>query len=99
MRGRQRPDDGAPELLGPLLTELVARRRALEVFVLLWDYSVLYLPEREPLPRLNLDWRTPERIHVCLDSNLPLGASHHEKIVVVDNAVAYCGGQWDTCGR
>ena len=37
-----------------------------------------------------------------LDNRLPLGAAHHEKIVVIDDAVAYCGGidltlrRWDT---
>ena len=30
---------------------------------------------------------------------LPLGASHHEKIVVVDDSVAYCGGMDLTLGR
>ena len=38
----------------------------------------------------------------CLDDDLPLGASHHQKIVVVDDAVAFSGGldltirRWDT---
>jgi phosphatidylserine/phosphatidylglycerophosphate/cardiolipin synthase-like enzyme/uncharacterized membrane protein YdjX (TVP38/TMEM64 family) len=71
------------------------------VHVLLWDYSLLYALEREPLPRLNLDWRTPRRVKVCLDGRLPIGASHHEKIAVIDDRVAYCGGldltirRWD----
>lgn len=101
IRGTEPADDGAPETLGPLLTWLTERRRELVVRVLLWDYSVLYVLEREPLPRLNLDWQTPRNVKVCLDSNLPFGASHHEKIVVIDDSVAYCGGldltirRWD----
>jgi uncharacterized membrane protein YdjX (TVP38/TMEM64 family) len=37
-----------------------------------------------------------------LDSHLPVGASHHEKLVIIDDNVAYCGGidltlrRWDT---
>jgi phospholipase D1/2 len=37
-----------------------------------------------------------------LDDDLPAGAAHHQKIVVVDDAIAFCGGQdvtirrWDT---
>lgn len=102
IRGDEEPDDGAPLTLGPLLTHLITQNEKLEVYLLLWDYSVLYALEREPVPRLNLDWRTPHRVKVCLDDELPMGASHHEKLVVIDDAVAYCGGldltirRWDT---
>jgi phosphatidylserine/phosphatidylglycerophosphate/cardiolipin synthase-like enzyme/uncharacterized membrane protein YdjX (TVP38/TMEM64 family) len=102
LRGPEPPEDGQPETLGPFLSRLVDAHPELEVCLLLWDYSVLYAAEREPLPRLKLDWRTPERLRVCLDDELPFGASHHEKLVVVDDAVAFCGGldltirRWDT---
>jgi len=95
-------DDGAPEELKALLTYAAERRPELSVHVLLWDYSILYALDREPLPSLNLDWTTPRQIEVCLDDVLPLGACHHQKIVVVDDAVAFCGGldlavgRWDT---
>jgi phosphatidylserine/phosphatidylglycerophosphate/cardiolipin synthase-like enzyme/uncharacterized membrane protein YdjX (TVP38/TMEM64 family) len=95
-------DDGAPEGLKALLVHVAQRRPELSVHVLLWDYSILYALDREPLPRLNLDWTTPARIEVCLDDVLPLGSCHHQKIVVVDDAVAFCGGldlaigRWDT---
>lgn len=95
-------DDGAPDSLGALLTHIAERRPDIRVHVLLWDYSMLYALEREPLPSLNLDWRTPPQIDVCLDDVLPLGASHHQKIVVVDDSVAFCGGldlairRWDS---
>lgn len=101
IRGAQAPADGAPETLGPLLVHLAKRRPELKVHVLLWDYSLLYALEREPLPKLNLDWRTPPGVSVCLDSALPLGACHHQKLVIIDDAVAYCGGmdltirRWD----
>lgn len=102
LRGDKRPDDGAPETLGPLLTHLVERTPTLDVYLLLWDYSVLYALEREPVPRLKLGWRTPPQVHVCLDDELPLASSHHQKIVVVDDSIGFCGGldltirRWDT---
>jgi phosphatidylserine/phosphatidylglycerophosphate/cardiolipin synthase-like enzyme/uncharacterized membrane protein YdjX (TVP38/TMEM64 family) len=102
LRGERPPEDDGPTELGPFLSWLAERRPGLEIFVLLWDYSVLYAAERQPLPRLNLDWRTPEAVSVCLDDELPFGASHHEKLVIVDDAVAFCGGldltirRWDT---
>lgn len=98
---RRQPVNGKPEALRSLLIHLARRKPQLQVHVLLWDYSLLYTLEREPLPVLNLDWRTPPNVTVCLDSALPLGACHHQKIVVVDDSVAYCGGmdltvrRWD----
>ena len=95
-------NDGYPEGFVDLLTVLVNERPQLTVHLLVWDYSVLYALEREPFPTISLGWRTPRRIRFCLDEDLPAGASHHQKIVVVDDAVAFCGGlditirRWDT---
>jgi phosphatidylserine/phosphatidylglycerophosphate/cardiolipin synthase-like enzyme/uncharacterized membrane protein YdjX (TVP38/TMEM64 family) len=95
-------DDDLPAALGPFLTALAARNPELRIKLLLWDYSVLYALERELLPALNLHWNTPARVELCLDDEVPLGASHHQKIVVVDDSVAFSGGldltirRWDT---
>ena len=95
-------DDGFPPTLAEFLTELVRRRPELRVNLLLWDYSVLYATERELFPRLSLQWRTPEQISLCLDNIVPFGCSQHQKIIVVDNALAFSGGldltirRWDT---
>ena len=91
--------DGAPSRLGDLLAHLVEQRPDLQVHLLLWDYSVIYATDREPLPAVNLGWATPPQIQVCLDDVLPLGASHHQKLVVIDDAVAFCGGLDLTIGR
>jgi phosphatidylserine/phosphatidylglycerophosphate/cardiolipin synthase-like enzyme/uncharacterized membrane protein YdjX (TVP38/TMEM64 family) len=95
-------DDGYPEELGPFLVELVTRRPELRINIVLWDYSMLYALEREPLPMVNLNWMTPEQISICLDDQFPFASSHHQKIVVIDDAVAFSGGidltirRWDT---
>jgi len=95
-------NDGYPEGFADFLTVLVNERPQLTVHLLVWDYSVLYALEREPFPTISLGWRTPRRIRFCLDEDLPAGAAHHQKIVVVDDAVAFCGGlditirRWDT---
>ena len=42
------------------------------------------------------------RLHFRLDGAHPLGSAHHQKIVVIDDALAFCGGidmtidRWDT---
>jgi phospholipase D1/2 len=95
-------EDGAPATLLPFVLSLVRKRPELDVRVLLWDYSLLYALDREPLPSLNLKWRTPPQVKVELDSCLPLGACHHQKLVVIDGCLAFCGGldltirRWDT---
>jgi phosphatidylserine/phosphatidylglycerophosphate/cardiolipin synthase-like enzyme/uncharacterized membrane protein YdjX (TVP38/TMEM64 family) len=97
-----KPRDDLPATLGPFLAALVARKPQLRVKLLLWDYSVLYALERELLPALALHWNTPSQVELCLDDEVPLGASHHQKIVVVDDRLAFSGGldltirRWDT---
>jgi phospholipase D1/2 len=95
-------DDGYPIHLGEFLSALVERRPELTVRLLLWDYSVLYAFERELLPQYALNWSTPDQVQLCLDNEAPLGCSQHQKVVVIDDAVAYSGGldltirRWDT---
>jgi phospholipase D1/2 len=96
------PTDGYPSAFADFLSELVKERPDLHVDLLLWDYSLLYAGERELLPRLSLQWRSPERITLLLDDTVPFGCSQHQKIVVVDDALAFSGGldltirRWDT---
>lgn len=90
-----------PEDLGEFLNQAVARRSGLHIHVLDWDFAMLYALEREPLPIVQLGWRH-RRLHFRLDDRHPMGASHHQKIVVVDDRVAFAGGfdlaqsRWDT---
>ena len=93
-----RANDGYPEGFVDLLTALVNERPQLTVHLLVWDHSVLYALERELFPIVALGWLTPRRIRFCLDEDLPAGASHHQKLVVVDDAVAFCGGLDVTIG-
>ena len=95
-------DDGLPEPLGDFLNALVKRSRKLHVHILNWDFAMLYAADREVLPRYKLGWRTHRRVHFELDGAHPVGASHHQKVVVIDDALAFVGGldlthcRWDT---
>lgn len=104
-RARLMPDteQGAlPAELGRFLNALVSRRRRLQVYILSWDFAMVFALEREPLPMLKLGWWTHRRVHFHLDGQHPVWASHHQKIVVVDDAIAFVGGmdlaikRWDT---
>jgi phosphatidylserine/phosphatidylglycerophosphate/cardiolipin synthase-like enzyme len=69
--------------------------------MLAWDYSVLYALEREWMQRLKFDWKTSDRIRFMFDDAHAAGASHHQKFVIVDRAIAFAGGidlchsRWD----
>lgn len=95
-------NDGFPEELCDFLNALVAGRPALRAYMLSWDFAMLFALEREWLPVYKLDWRTHRRLSFRLDDRHPVGASHHQKVVVIDDAVAFVGGldltrcRWDT---
>ncbi len=91
-----------PNRLAPLLDHLVCRRRDLRVHVLVWESALLYSLDREFWPAWNFNWRTPRRLRFHMDDAHPLGASQHQKIVVIDDKLAFVGGldltaqRWDT---
>ena len=95
-------NDGYPEPLGDFLHAVVASRPGLRAYVLNWDFAMLYALEREWLPVYKLDWRTHRRLAFRMDAKHPLGGSHHQKVVVIDDQVAFVGGldltrsRWDT---
>lgn len=98
---RDGPDDGEPRELGELLNS-VAHRHGVEVYVLSWDFAMIYAMEREPVPLFVLNWKSHARVHFRSDSKHPVGASQHQKLIVVDDALAFSGGldlshsRWDT---
>ncbi|HKK99690.1 MAG TPA: phospholipase D-like domain-containing protein, partial [Desulfotignum sp.] len=100
LRGNGAPDDRAA--FGAFLNAKVKRTPGLHVYILNWDFPMLYVQEREWLPILKLGWKTHERICYHQDDQHPVGASQHQKLVVIDNQVAFCGGldltnsRWDT---
>jgi len=95
-------NDGFPEPLREFLDALLAERPQLHIHVLSWDFALLFALEREWLGRLKFGWLTRSRLHFELDSHHPTGASHHQKLVIVDDALAFVSGfditfnRWDT---
>lgn len=91
-----------PETLGALLDKSCDERPELRVHILSWDFSMIYAMEREFFPKYKLRWKSHERVRFCLDGEHPLGGSQHQKLVVIDDCIAFCGGidltkcRWDT---
>jgi phosphatidylserine/phosphatidylglycerophosphate/cardiolipin synthase-like enzyme/uncharacterized membrane protein YdjX (TVP38/TMEM64 family) len=99
--GHEIAADGYPLRLGDFLAELVKRKPLLWIRILLWDFSLLYQVGRElaPAMALALRWKTPRRLDLCLDDAIPMGSSHHQKLIVLDDTLAFCGGMDLSCGR
>jgi phosphatidylserine/phosphatidylglycerophosphate/cardiolipin synthase-like enzyme/membrane protein DedA with SNARE-associated domain len=73
------------------------------VHVLNWDYPMVFGTDREFPPHYGLgDWTPARRVHFRYDDAHPVGASQHQKIVVIDDAIAFNGGidlttrRWDS---
>jgi phosphatidylserine/phosphatidylglycerophosphate/cardiolipin synthase-like enzyme/uncharacterized membrane protein YdjX (TVP38/TMEM64 family) len=86
-------DDGqAPHQLAALLDHMAARRGGPTVRVLDWDSPLFYAIDRQWVPSIAFDWFTCNRVRFALDAAHPVGASQHQKLVVIDDAIAFCGG-------
>ncbi|MDR4513672.1 VTT domain-containing protein [Nitrosomonas sp.] len=96
---RDTGDDGYPEKLGEFLDALTKKKRNLNIYILNWDFAMIYSVGREWFPIYQLDWKTNPRVHFCLDNYQPVGASQHQKLVVIDDMLAFVGGLDLTLGR
>ncbi len=91
-----------PNTIGGVLNYVVRHRRGLRAQVLIWDTALIYSWDREFLTWAKFRWLTSHRLDYRLDNNHPLGACHHQKIVVIDDRLAFIGGldvssgRWDT---
>lgn len=103
-RLRLAPDGShAPE--GETLEDLLRRMRAcrpdLAIHLLIWDMPWPLSAGRDLTPEAIRE-RLGPGIAYRVDATLPTGACQHQKILVVDDSVAFCGGgdfeanRWDT---
>ncbi|HWV12513.1 MAG TPA: phospholipase D-like domain-containing protein, partial [Sphingobium sp.] len=94
--------DGAPVIIGDFISWLVAEKPELEIFLLRWDVGAMKSMVQPANLFTTVKWMAHKRIQVKLDSHHPPAASHHQKIVVIDDCFAFCGGidmtgdRWDT---
>jgi phosphatidylserine/phosphatidylglycerophosphate/cardiolipin synthase-like enzyme len=108
--GRTTLEPATPTLPGPnqlaaLLYWLMWKRPGLQIHVL--KSNLRLLPVFDGLwygltPVTVLNRLGGRRIHFAVDGAHPTGAVHHQKIVVIDDVFAFCGGidltlgRWDT---
>lgn len=96
LRGDDAKECGHPTQFLPFLRSLCEANPELEIYLLPWDSSPVFTFEREPWQRLKFRRKGHPRIHWRMDNCHPPGASHHQKLICVDRAVAFVGGM-DLC--
>ena len=95
-------DDGSPDKLGAFLSWLARNRPDLSIHILKWDVGAIKLLGRGTTVFRLLRWAWSKQIFFKLDHAHPFGGCHHQKIVVIDDRIAFCGGidmtadRWDT---
>ena len=94
--------DEAPATLGAFISWLARHRPQVQVHILRWDWGATKLLARGTTVLRLLNWARTPQVKFKLDGAHPAGASHHQKIVVIDDRLAFCGGidmtatRWDT---
>src|SRR5690606_29110970 len=98
--GKEGPDD--PDEVGRILLELSRARPELDIRLLIWRSALPIAASQEFFPHKARKWFEGTRVQFRLDDTVPFGACHHQKVLVIDDALAFCGGgdisvdRWDT---
>lgn len=91
-----------PARLGAFVIWLCERTPGLQVRVLKWNFGALKFIFRGSMILDLIRWFLHPSIDFKFDSAHPIGCSHHQKVVVIDDVFAVCGGidmtsdRWDT---
>ncbi len=96
VRGEEAANSEAPTTFLAFLEHLCAERPDLHIYILAWDFSVVFALEREWLQKLAFDWMTHERLSFAFDASVPIEGSHHQKFAVIDGVLGFVGGT-DLC--
>lgn len=98
--GYDGPDD--PDEVGRILVELACARPELDVRLLIWKSALPISASQEFFPHKARKWFEDTPVKFRLDDAVPFGACHHQKVVIVDDRLAFTGGgdiavdRWDT---
>ena len=95
-------ENGKGETLGRFFLNLARDRPEREIIILKWNFGALKQFMHPSAVVWLARWWRARAIDFRFDSSHPPGCSHHQKIVVIDENLAACGGidmsgrRWDT---
>lgn len=104
-RTRLDPETGANDHtaeIGHRLRFMVKTRPDLDVRLLIWNSPLVIAASQGFYPHAAERWFRKRFVDFRLDSPGPFGACHHQKVVVIDDRVAFSGGgdvatdRWDS---
>jgi phosphatidylserine/phosphatidylglycerophosphate/cardiolipin synthase-like enzyme len=105
-RTRLRPDpsgeEHGPDEIGALLRRLSVERPDLDIRILIWKSALPISASQDFFPHRARSWFEGTRVRFELDASVPFGGCHHQKVLVIDDALAFCGGgdfgvdRWDS---
>jgi phospholipase D1/2 len=101
LRGEDAKAAGSSATLLPFLNDLCEQKTALRIYILAWDFSMIYSIDREWFQSWYFNLTTNERLQFRFDCCDSFDASHHQKFVVIDGTIAFvggldlCSGRWD----
>jgi phosphatidylserine/phosphatidylglycerophosphate/cardiolipin synthase-like enzyme len=85
--------------------ELACARPELDVRLLIWRSAFPIAAQQEFFPHKARQWFKNTPVKFRLDDQVPFGACHHQKVLVIDDCVAFVGGgdfgvdRWDSTGH
>jgi phosphatidylserine/phosphatidylglycerophosphate/cardiolipin synthase-like enzyme len=105
-RARLAPD-GTDELhdadeVGHVLLDLARARPELDIRLLIWKSALPIRVSHDFFPHKARPWFAGTNVRFRLDDKVPFGAAQHQKVLVIDDAVAICGSadfaidRWDS---
>jgi phospholipase D1/2 len=101
LRGPEAEGAPYPTALLKFLNSLCEAKPELQIWILAWDFALVFAAEREWMQQLAFHWATNERLKFRFDDNHVERGCHHQKFVVVDGELSFLGGldlcddRWD----
>lgn len=95
-------EEGPGAEVGHILRRLVRDKPELDVRLLIWRSPLPIAFSQGFFPHRARAWFQGKTVAFRLDRARPLGGCHHQKVLVIDDALAFCGGgdisvdRWDT---
>jgi len=95
-------DGDEPDEIGHVLLALSRARPDLDIRLLIWRSALPVAASQEYFPHRARKWFEGTRVKFRLDDAAPFGACHHQKALIIDDRLAFCGGgdfaidRWDS---
>jgi phosphatidylserine/phosphatidylglycerophosphate/cardiolipin synthase-like enzyme len=92
----------ADDRIANFLKRLAKDNPQIDVRILCWQSAAPVAATQHWFPIADRRTFAGSEVKFVLDGKLPVGASHHQKMIIVDDAIGFCGGgdigpdRWDT---